>query len=158
MLKYNRWRNTEIYTMANMIALSKLLLKHKSSMLVVSVNKAALDIEYDTSVYQQRRTMAIKQDPVARIISLLNKSPDYIKLKKSFTNFLVRRGDTSIYGATVIQLLQEFKNIVTSTTGGAELMPVEYMINVEKCFAKAGANPFVMGGMILHGMANLQLP
>ena len=62
MLKYNRWRNTEIYTMANMIALSKLLLKYKSSMLVVSVNKAALDIEYDTSVYQQRRTMAIKQD------------------------------------------------------------------------------------------------
>ena len=134
MVKYNRWRGTEIYTMANMISLAKLLLKHKSSMLVVSVNKSVLDTEYDKALYQQRRTMVTKQDPVARIISVLNKSPDYIKLKKNFTNFLVRRGDTSIYGETVIQLLQEFKNIVTSTTGGAELMPVEYMINVKKMF------------------------
>ena len=91
MIKYNRWRNTEIYTMANMIALAKLLLKHKSSMLAVSVNKAVLSTEYDTAMYQQRRATVMKQDPVARIISLLNKSPDYTKLKKNFTNFLVRR-------------------------------------------------------------------
>ena len=132
--------------MTNTIDLAKLLLKYKTSMLVLSVNSSVVNSEHDNTGYQQRRATMIKQDPVARVISSLNKSPEYRKLKTTFTNFLVQRGDTSIYGETMIQLFQELKNVVTSTAGGAELMPRTGVTWIERMkftiiFRRKGVNP-----------------
>ena len=100
-------------------------------MLVIAVNAAALNKDHDTAANRQRRSTLTKVDNVTKITAALSRNREYNKLKATLAKFLLGKGEAAVYPETVIKCLDMLKKIVNNVAGGVDMVPLEYMADIE---------------------------